>query len=127
MIDREQVLLPGYIFFFMESGEPDVAKLRRLNGFIRLLSYEDEEFELKGKDKAFAEMLLSRNGVLGKTPVYREGDRLVINKGLFKGIETEILRVNRRNHRMLIEIPFTDTKVQTWVEYEEVDRDSENE
>ena len=44
----------------------------------------------------------------------------LIIKGVFEGVETKILKVNRRNMRMQIEIPFAGRPVRTWVEYEVV-------
>lgn len=111
-------LLPGYVFLYFDSEKPDVTGLRRLGGVIRCLSDTDGRCELAGSDEGFALSLLHCNGVIGKTQVYREGDRIRICKGAFEGVSTEIVKVDRRRSRMMIEIPFANQAVRTWVEFE---------
>lgn len=127
MTDIEHVLLPGYVFLYREDDaeEIDVHRLHQYEGVLKILSYEDGEYELKGQDERFARLLYRKGGVLGKTTVYEEGQRIRIFEGPLEGVSSEILKVNRRNHRMLIEIPFADTKVKTWIEYEMVEKDEE--
>ena len=105
MVDIEHDLLPGYVFIYME--EPlDIDLLQSIQGIIRCLSSMDKQYELSGRDEAFALMLLEKNGVIGKTPVYQEGQMIRICEEAYQGVETKILKVNRRNMRMQIEIPF---------------------
>ncbi len=119
MVDLEHILLPGYVFVYVQDEtEMDPARLRYFDGVLKVLAYDDESCELQGQDAEFARMIWENGGVLGRLPVYEEGQRLQIREGPLKGVESQILKVNRRNHRMLIEIPFADTKVKTWVEYE---------
>ena len=70
--------------------------------------------------------LLKKDGVIGKTKVYQEGQMIRICEGAYEGVETKILKVNRRNMRMQIEIPFASQKIKTWVEYEMVESSEEN-
>ena len=118
MVDYVHDLLPGYVFVYMENEKLDIAVLRTFQGVIRCLSSMDKEFELTGTDEQFALMLLQKDGVIGKTKVYEEGQMIRICQGAFEGVETKILKVNRRNMRMQIEIPFAGRPVRTWVEYE---------
>ena len=120
-------LLPGYIFLYAEEAIEQPRMLRRIPGVIRCLSDQEHQYILQGSDETFALMLLKKNGVIGKTRVYQEGDRIRICEGAYAGLETMILKVNRRNMRMLIRIPFGGMQVETWVEYEMVkDADKEN-
>jgi transcription antitermination factor NusG len=118
MVDIEHDLLPGYVFVYTENERLDVALLRPIQGIIRCLSSQDREYELTGSDEQFALMLLQKDGVIGKTKVYEEGQMIRICQGAFEGVETKILKVNRRNMRMQIEIPFASQNIKTWVEYE---------
>ena len=118
MIDRENDLLPGYVFLYCQEKSENPAAFRTLNGVIRCLCDTAGQYELAGQDEQFALMLLSKDGIIGKTSVYQEGQRIHICKGAFEGLETKILKVNRRNHRIQIEIPFAMRPVKTWVEYE---------
>ena len=118
MVDREHDLLPGYVFVYLAQGLADIRALQAVPGVIRCLSTTDRQFELTGGDERFALLLLEKGGVIGKTRVYQEGQRIRICDGAYQGMETKILRVNRRNQRMQIEIPFASQAVRTWVEYE---------
>ncbi len=118
MVDVQHDLLPGYVFLYADGEPLDIACLRGLQGVIRCLCNPDGCFELAGDDERFALMLLHKGGVIGKTPVYQEGQRIQICRGAYEGLETRILKVDHRNARMQIEIPFAQILVKTWVEYE---------
>lgn len=119
--DIEHDLLPGYVFVYAEDAPLNVASLRSIGGVLRCLCDGNKQYELTGSDEQFALMLLHSNGVIGKTKVYREGQRIRICYGAYEGLETRILRVNPRNMRMQIEIPFANMFIKTWVEYEVVE------
>ncbi len=118
-VDIVHDLLPGYIFLYAEE-KVEIRDIKALQGVIRVLETEPRVYELSGSDEQFAMMLYHKDGVIGKTKVYQEGDRIKIADGTYKGLETVILKVNKRNMRMLIEIPFANMPVKTWVEYEMV-------
>lgn len=123
MIDREQDLLPGYIFLYTEEPWEKVGTLWRLKGIHRILGEREDGYALQGTDERFALALLKLGGTLGKTPVYEVGQRIHLADEAFAGVEAKILKVNHRNHRLQIELPFADTLVKTWVEYEMIERD----
>ncbi len=110
-------LTPGYVFLYAPE-ELDTARLRGTTGLLKWLRYSDGEARLQGEDERFALMLLDKDGAIGKTMVYREGERIRIKQGAFGGTETRILKVDRRNTRIQIEIPFAGNLIKTWVEYE---------
>ena len=116
-VDLVHDLLPGYLFLYFEDEKPLIRELRALDGVIRCLSDSERCYELKGNDEAFALTLLQNNGVIGRTQVYQEGDRIRICAGAFEGLETRIVKVDHRGSRMMIEIPFANQRVRTWVEY----------
>ena len=118
MTDIVHDLLPGYVFLYCDGEDLDFTAVRSIQGVIRCLSDTEKQYRLTGSDEQFALMLLNKNGVIGKTQVYREGQMIRICEGAFEGLETKILKVNHRNMRMLIEIPFAGRPVRTWVEYE---------
>lgn len=120
--DVENDLMPGYAFLYCDE-KADISRLHMLQGVIRCLSSTAGEYELTGQDEQFALMLLEKDGVIGKTRVYREGERIRIAGGAFEGVKAIILKVERRLSRMQVEIPFVNQKVKTWVEYEIVEPD----
>ena len=118
-------LLPGYVFLYAEQEIDQVHKLRSITGVIRCLSDQENRYILRGHDEEVALMLLEHSGGIGSTKAYQEGEMIRISEGAFAGTETTILKVNRRNRRMLIQIPFAGQEVSTWVEYEMV-KDAEH-
>ena len=114
-------LLPGYVFLYFEGETPSIWRLNRMDSVLRCLSDSAGGFELTGNDEAFAMMLLEKNGIIGKTMVYQEGDRIRICEGAFKNVPAKILKVDRRNNLMQVEILFARQPVKTWLEYEIVE------
>ena len=43
---------------------------------------------------------------------------IYVCEGAYRGVTAKILKVDRRNMRMQVEIPFASRSVKTWVEYE---------
>ena len=113
-------LMPGYVFLYF-TDKADVSLLNSMQHVIKCLSSTAGEYEMSGQDEQFALMLLEKNGVIGKTPVYREGQMIRMAGGAFEGVTAKILKVERRLSRMQIEIPFARQLVKTWVEYEIVE------
>ena len=123
MTDREHDLLPGYLFLYTEDLIEDLRPLRRFSGVLRILGEKDDGYLLKGRDEQFALALLSLGGVVGKTRVYKEGQKIKLADDAFQGIEAKILKASHRNRRLQIELPFAGMLVKTWVEYEMVKTD----
>ena len=125
-VDIEREMLPGYVFLYAEE-KLEVSKMWLIDGVIRVLRNSDanEEhrgtYELKGSDEAFALMLFEKDGRFGRTKVYEEGQVIKLRDSAFRGLETTILKVDRRNERMEIEIPFAGRTIRTWVGYEVVE------
>ena len=121
MMDRLHQLLPGYVFLY--APEPlNITDIRQIPDVIRVIRNQDDTYELAGPDEAFAMMVYHRNGVLGKTEVYEDDGILKIKDGVFAGVKAFIRKVDRRNHRMLVEISVLDQVVKTWLEYDIVEK-----
>jgi hypothetical protein len=96
-------------------------RLNQMDGVIRCLSDSDKNYELTGSDEVFAKMILDKGGVIGKTMVYQEGDRIRICEGAFKDVQARILKVDRRTNLMQVEILFAKLPIKVWLEYEIVE------
>ena len=118
MIDRVHHLLPGYVFLYFQEKVRNIAQFHMVSGVIRCLCDTSKEYELTGDNERFALMLYHKNGIIGKTKVYQEGQLIRVCRGAFEGLETKVLKVDHRCSRMQIEIPFAMRPVKTWVEYE---------
>ena len=82
MVDIEHDLLPGYVFLYLEDEPLNPTSLFSIQGVIRCLCTHDQRYELTGGDEQFALMLLRKDGVIGKTPVYQEGQMIRIREGV---------------------------------------------
>lgn len=122
VVNQVRQFLPGYIFLYFEEPFADMQPLRALAGVIRVLHDANNVYELSDADLSFAEMVREKDGCLGKTQVYREGDRICIQQGAFNSLDVKILKVNRRNHTMMIQIPLAGEWVKAWIQYEEDER-----
>ncbi len=127
MVDIERDMLPGYVFLYFEEEKPETSYLKSLQGVVRCLRDAGGNYELAGNDELFALMLLDKDGIIGKTPVFRTGQRIAICEGAFAGLKTQILKVDNRASRMLVEIPFANRPVKTWLEFEIVESDEPKE
>ena len=125
-IDREHNLLPGYVFVYSEEEDLNPPEIRRrLDRIIRCLRDTGLDYRLHGADEDFALMLLRKGGVIGRTEVTETDGHLTVTDETFEGIPVEILKVDRRNSRMKIEMLVANNKVQTWVEYEIVGQEEQ--
>ncbi len=127
MVDRRSDLLPGYIFVYApEPLDTPVQLFRQFEGVLRILGKKEENYVLQGEDDRFAQSLLAMGGEIGRTKVYQEGQMIHLTDQAFGGVNAKILKVNRRNGRMQVEVPFAGNLVKTWVEYEMVEEAKED-
>ncbi|MBO4410673.1 MAG: hypothetical protein J5794_00565 [Lachnospiraceae bacterium] len=125
LLDVERPFLPGYLFLYAEEPLP-VKTLYRFDGVLRCLQSDDRNYELCGKDREFALLLLQNDGVFGKLQVFEEGNRIRIKEGAFAGIEAEVLKVDRRKGRLKVSVPLAGTIVTVWAGYETVEAASQS-
>ena len=111
-------LLPGYIFlYFEEDPYPAVTRMRGIPGVLRMMGDAKGRYVLTGKDEEFAMSILRCGGVIGKLSVYEEGNMLHLDKSDLDILDVAIRKVDRRKHRMQIQLNFANTPTTTWVEY----------
>lgn len=119
-VAEEQVwtLLPGYIFVYTDETVEYPRATFRLDNVIRLLGDRDSNYALMGDDLTFAQMLWDCGGTIGILKAYQEGDRVKLVPGALGGVEGEIIKLERRKGRALIQYPFAGTICTTWVGYD---------
>lgn len=120
--DEPHDYLPGYLFIYSDEPLTDLYQITRMEGVIRFLRYESEDdYEIRGNDRIFAESILASNGLISYVPVYREGDRLTVKNGLFQGQKAEIKKVDRRKQRLQLEFTFDNMNRTLWLGYDVVE------
>lgn len=106
--------LPGYLFLYSEQDIMPLPGLSRIDEVYRVLGERDNGNRLTGADLAFAEMLRGCDGVIGVMKTYREGDRVKLAEGAMRGVDGEIVKLDRRG-RALVRFSFDGSAIQSWV------------
>ena len=116
-LDETVPLLPDYMFFETDHNLPK-EKLKRTNSVLRLLTYTDGEWELRGADDHFAKEMFESEGRIGLSKAYYDDNRRIrIVEGFLKPYEGSIKQVNRKKKTAEIEITFQDRQMSLWLGY----------
>lgn len=118
-VDREALLMPGYIFVYSEE-ETSFQALRATDGVIRVLTYNerDDAGYLLNEDLNFALRIRREDGVWKKLDAIQEGDFIRITDGALKEMQGKVVAMNRRRHTVQIEMSFLGDLRRIWLGYE---------
>lgn len=112
-----RVMLPGYVFLFSRLPIPWRNILGMQNN-IRFLSYGDgEEPDLRGDDLLFAKWAFHYGGVFGVSDAVREGSCLRIVQGPLKDLIGTVIRVDRYNRNVCLNIFFSGIPRTVWMPF----------
>lgn len=109
--EKRHPWLPGYVFLYSE--EPIIEHFH-YPGVIRLLG----NGELQNEDKAFANMLYERNGILGSIQLVETGQHCTVDDPIWQKIEGKVIKVDRGRKRCCVEFSFDHTRRTVWLGYE---------
>jgi len=116
--EQVRTLLPGYVFVYADAPVEYPRAAFRLDNVIRLLGEQESNFTLLGDDFTFARMLWNCGGTIGILKAYQEGDRVRLVPGALGGIEGEIVKLERRKGRAMVQYQVAGTTCTTWVGYD---------
>jgi transcription termination/antitermination protein NusG len=104
--DETAPLFAGYIFLKDDAVTPDtIVALRGLPGFIRFLPSNDRIQPLDARDEALVRHFLPFGDVLDKSIVqFDENKRIRVVSGPLKGLDGQIVKVDRRKHRARVRL-----------------------
>lgn len=99
-------IFPGYVFYEAEEVSPEIYWiLKRLSGFVRFLKNEDRLEKLSGADRELLLHFLSYGEVVEKSLAYfDENNRIRVTRGPMKGLEGQIIKVDKRKRRAKIRL-----------------------
>lgn len=104
----DQPVFPGYVFLEHEQPELDHAlhwKLRSTSHFMRLLPDTRNPKPLAEQDRKLLAHFISFHKKADMSKVYfDENDRIVVVEGALKGLEGNIVKVNRRKGRVKVRL-----------------------
>ena len=117
----EDRVFPGYLFFETDDRNFSVEQFDRLDGVIRLLRYDAQEWMLTGTDAELAEKLFRCGGVIGLSRARFVNGRLQIIEGFLKDYEGDICKVDKRHNAAMIRTKLNGHMTELWLGYELVD------
>lgn len=117
MITETVDMFPGYVFF-RSTSKVDLTKLERNPLTLKLLTYDDERWQLDGDDYLFVRWLFMQGGIIGFSKARIEDNKLVFLNGPLVGQEKNVIKINRRFQNCLVSIAFGDKNNKIWLGYE---------
>ena len=117
MTTETVIMFPGYVFF-RSTSKIDPTKLERNPLTLKLLTYDDERWQLVGDDYLFVRWLFMQGGIIGFSKARIEDNRLVFLNGPLMGQEKNIIKINRRFQNCLVSLVFENRKNKIWLGYE---------
>ena len=115
IIEDQVQLLPGYIFFRTETDEPPTL-LINISHVLKLLEYDNLNWNLTGSDREFAEFLFD-NDLLQPPHVTFIDGKLHFEDGFLYGFDDAVVRVNRRKNT--VEVRLGIARLAFWISYTE--------
>lgn len=103
-------IFPGYIFLEADVVEIDVYwAVRKGIGFYKFLRSNREIEPLSGQDKQLLQHFLRLGEVVEKSKVYfDENKRIRVTEGALKGLEGNVVKVDRRKRRAKVKLSLYD-------------------
>jgi transcriptional antiterminator NusG len=99
-------IFPGYIFLETERFDPDVYwVMKRIDGFFKFLKDNQHIEPLQGPDRELLLHFLQFGEIVSKSEVYfDENKRIRVLEGPMKGLEGNIVKVDKRKRRAKIKL-----------------------
>jgi transcription antitermination factor NusG len=110
-------ILSGYVFFEY-YGLPNWIEIKRMNHILYPLKYSDNTRSLRGNDEKFVHWLIQNKGVIKMSKAIEIGHKIKIIKGPLKDYEGNIVKVNKREKSVKIEINGEGIIKYVWLSYE---------
>lgn len=117
-------ILPGYIFVFSEEKlkKTDLLDYSRSKDLFYFLHYPDGSVELKGDDEGYAATIFQLPSTIKASNVLiKEGQLVIVSKGNFKDFKAKVLKIDKKRHRVEVEIFFLSRNTRLSLPYNSVD------
>lgn len=110
-------MLPGYIFLYSDEAV-NAERIRRTDGVLRFLKYEDGEYDLRGDDRLFAEWIYKAKGTVGISTAVKEGTKIRVVGGPLVDYAGSILEVKRQKRLAKVAITVGNITREVWMSFE---------
>ncbi len=113
-------LLRGYIFLFAQPSL-DISRVNRLNGVLRVLSYDDGQCNLLGTDRAFADWIWAQEGVVTLSKAVKEGDHVEIIDGPLINMKGAIVMIDKRKRIAKVDLSLVGSSMRIWLSFDYIE------
>ena len=122
--ERAYDMLPGYVFLYMEKPIEDHSVSQGVGGIVRWLGKESGMGELTGTDLEFAMNLYQKDGVIGRTTIFKEGENVRVKDPLFENYHGAVVQIDHRKERAKIRFFFDGQERFIWLACDILYRDT---
>ena len=109
-----QPVFPGYVFIELNNSinQEIFSIVRHTPNFYRFLRSNQDVRELSGNDLEIVKHFLDFGETAKESIVFfNDQDRIVVTKGPLKGLEGNIIKVDKRKKRAKIQIDFNNSQI----------------
>ncbi len=124
-LKEQQPVFPSYIILQTVNpiGADTLQALKKLPDFYHFLNSNTDIVPLANNDLAIIQHFLGLGPKIGTSLVrFDENDRIVVVEGPLKGIEGNIIKVDRRKHRAKIKVDFHGSTYSMDLSFEDIER-----
>lgn len=115
------IMVPNYILFTARINM-QVSQMLAITSVLQVLTYAENDWQLRGDDLFCAQWLFDHNGTIGVSVLFMEGDDVQIVDGPLKDMEGKILRIDKRNRNALVELSLHKQACNIWLAFEWMDK-----
>ena len=94
-------LMPGYVFFDADT-EPAWNRILKDSAVLKLLSYGDGEYALRGTDLEFIDWIKKNNGIIEMSSAVKVGSMIEFVAGPLKDMNGKIIKINRSRRQVQV-------------------------
>ena len=94
-------LMPGYVFFDADT-EPTWDWILKDSAVLKLLSYGDGEYALRGTDLEFIDWIKKNNGIIEMSSAVKVGSMIEFVSGPLKDMNGKIIKINRSRRQVQV-------------------------
>ena len=115
-------LFPGYVFVYIDQEDISYIDYLKIPDVIRVLSYENKNDKLRGRDLEFADWLWRQGGMIGVMKAVQIGDRVEIVDDVFKSLHGEIIRMNRGRKNICVTLDTKTVPMKLFLSYKVIEK-----
>ena len=110
-------LMPGYIFLF-SSERMEPARVRNLDGVLKVLQYDDGAYALTEEDERLARWLSHYDGTIGISKAIQVGNQVQVIEGPMKDNIGQVMKIDKHKRNARVEFEFCGAVFNMWMSFD---------